>query len=200
MDLILHYITGMLVYMFLSLPFYYWGRKTYLKRKGKKAYLTYELVLGCFVLYIIGLASQTIIPRWNMGIISNTGEFYFNMYIGMDVSRINFIPFKTISSQYYSLLTSSNHISFINLMGNVFLFSPIGFFTSLLWKKWRSFKRILLVGLMTTFLIEFIQVFIGRSSDIDDILLNTIGVVIGYGVFILLSKLNILPMSLKSHE
>ena len=41
---------------------------------------------------------------------------------------------------------------------------------------------------MTTSLVEVIQLFIGRSVDIDDIILNTIGVFIGYGFFICASK------------
>lgn len=199
MHLVLNYILAMLGYIIVFLPFYYLARKIYLKRKGMKTNKRYELILGFFVLYCIGLASQTIIPRWEIGTISSNGKFYFHLFVGTDFSRINYIPFRTISTQWFDLVsnlptsTSFAQISFINLIGNILLFSPIGFFTSLLWNQWRSWKRILLLGFLITFSIEFIQVFIGRSSDIDDILLNTFGVVIGYAFYQLLIRFNLLP-------
>ncbi len=191
MRLILHYISGMLGYMLILFPFYCIGRYIYLRRTGNKSYIFQELALGLFALYMIGLASQTIIPRWNMGIYSETGQFYFDIYAGIDLSRVNLIPFRTISSQLFGanpLVDDWNSVSLLNLMANIFLFSPIGLFFPLLWDKWNSAKKALYIGLITTSLVEFIQLFIGRSVDIDDIILNTIGVLIGYGFFVLLSK------------
>ena len=66
-------------------------------------------------------------------------------------------------------------------MGNVIMFFPIGFFYVLLWRS-RSWKPIALLGLLTTLCIEIFQLFVGRTFDIDDILLNTIGVLLG-GLF-----------------
>lgn len=40
-----------------------------------------------------------------------------------------------------------------------------------------------------SFLIEFVQYFTGRSCDIDDLMFNTLGGVLGYGLFVLISKL-----------
>ena len=48
-----------------------------------------------------------------------------------------------------------------------------------------------------TCLIEFIQYFIGRSSDIDDILLNTFGTVIGYVVLLIIQYLISNPVKQK---
>ena len=45
-----------------------------------------------------------------------------------------------------------------------------------------------------TFAVEFIQYFIGRSSDIDDIILNVISIVVGYGIYSVL-KSNIRAIS-----
>lgn len=36
-----------------------------------------------------------------------------------------------------------------------------------------------------TLFVEIIQMFIGRSTDIDDVILNTLGIIIGYGIFLL---------------
>ena len=61
------------------------------------------------------------------------------------------------------------------------LFFPIGFFYVLLWRS-DSRKRVLRLGFLTTLCIEVIPLFVGRTLDIDDILLNTIGVLLG-GLF-----------------
>lgn len=71
------------------------------------------------------------------------------------------------------------------VVANVGIFLPMGFFPALLWRSprwWRS----LLVGLCTSLCIEVVQFFIGRRSDIDDILLNTAGALLGFWLFCLL--------------
>lgn len=68
------------------------------------------------------------------------------------------------------------------MLANIGVFIPVGFFAALLWRKprwWRS----LAAGFCTSFVIEFVQFFIGRSSDIDDLILNTAGALLGYGLF-----------------
>lgn len=181
MGLVMEYIGSMLGYMLLAVPFYVIGRVIFIKIKKIKVEKVREMLLGLFVLYIAGLASQTLIPNWLFGIDSETGELFFEVYSTHMDSRPNFIPFNTI----IPYITDWYHYSFINIVANIFIFSPIGFFVPLLWKNWQSFWKILLLGIATTFFIEFFQLFVGRSTDIDDIILNTIGVIIGYGVFIL---------------
>lgn len=46
----------------------------------------------------------------------------------------------------------------------------------------------MLTAFATSFLIEFIQYFIGRSCDIDDLIMNTLGACMGYAAFIVCSK------------
>ena len=68
------------------------------------------------------------------------------------------------------------------------MFVPLGFLLPVVFKNFRStFKTTLLVFLFS-FSIEVIQYFIGRSADIDDLILNTLGGIIGYGIFILFNK------------
>lgn len=47
-----------------------------------------------------------------------------------------------------------------------------------------------MAGAAISALIEFIQLFIGRSSDIDDAILNTLGVMLGYCVLRLYKKIS----------
>lgn len=46
-----------------------------------------------------------------------------------------------------------------------------------------------LVGLCTSVFIEFVQFFIGRSSDVDDVILNTAGTLVGFWIFWLINAL-----------
>lgn len=66
---------------------------------------------------------------------------------------------------------------------NIILFIPFGMFLPMVWKSKRKLYQTVLVSFGLTFSIEFFQYFIGRSSDIDDVLTNLLGAIIGYGIF-----------------
>ncbi len=70
------------------------------------------------------------------------------------------------------------------VVANVVIFLPVGFFPALLGRRPRWWKA-LATGLIASGTIETIQYFIGRSADVDDVLLNTAGVLGGYGLFCL---------------
>lgn len=67
-----------------------------------------------------------------------------------------------------------------NAVLNVLLFVPLGFFLPVLWKKYGKFRSTLCFGLAATVLIELLQILTYRATDINDILTNTLGTVIGY--------------------
>lgn len=71
---------------------------------------------------------------------------------------------------------------------NIFMFVPMGFITPVAFKEVRFFPKTILCVVAFSFCIEFIQYFIGRSADIDDLILNTLGGIIGYGIYALFSK------------
>lgn len=186
MSLISMYITNMLGYMIVAFPIYVIVRIVLLKRRKQPVNKLHELFLALFVLYSVGIASQTIIPKWVMGVDGTTGKLFFDVYMQRDWVSTNAVPFKTISGylQVNEYLNGWDSIAISNLLGNIFLFSPFGFFVPLFWRRMDSFTAIVFMGLAVTCFIEGTQYFIGRSTDIDDIMLNTIGVVIGYGVFL----------------
>ena len=186
MRLILTYLSNMLTYVIVALPIYLICRLIFIKKTKKQVKVFNELLLTIFILYIIGLASQTIIPYWNMGIYSDTGKFYFNIRLTNSISEINLIPFKTLYEYLFvnnTSVSSWSSVSILNIFANTLLFIPLGLLTPLIWEKYDLFYKILTLGLISTCLIEFIQIFIGRSTDIDDVILNTIGVIIGYTIF-----------------
>lgn len=65
---------------------------------------------------------------------------------------------------------------------NVLLFVPLGVFLPLLWPDMRRVGRTALCGLTFSLLIEILQIFTFRASDINDLLTNTLGAVIGFGI------------------
>lgn len=144
-------------------------RKRKLAQAGLISPLHREFILFVFFLFCGGMALITLTPRWFHWLTLLTGgqiEMYFQ------VGSVNLTPFRTFSFDPWSLLI---------LLGNVIMFIPIGFFITLLWRN-ISWFRLFSIGLLTTFSIETVQLFVGRTFDIDDILLNTLGVVLG-GLF-----------------
>ena len=72
---------------------------------------------------------------------------------------------------------------------NIFMFVPYGILLPMVFQKLRKWWKTAVIIFVSTFLIEFVQYFIGRSCDIDDIIMNFIGGCIGYGLYLLLNTL-----------
>lgn len=81
-----------------------------------------------------------------------------------------------------------------NTILNIILFIPMGFFVPAVWKNFRSFKTMFFMGLAVSLGIELLQIFTFRLTDIDDLITNTAGTVLGYEI----SRRFSFPFSLKS--
>lgn len=75
-----------------------------------------------------------------------------------------------------------------NGMLNVLLFVPLGIFLPCLWQKFRSLKAIALEGFWISLVIEVLQIFTYRATDVNDLIHNTLGAVLGYGISRLLTR------------
>ena len=72
----------------------------------------------------------------------------------------------------------------LNVIGNAAMFIPSGIVLPIIYKRLDSFVKVILVGGGISLCIEMIQLpFHVRASDIDDLILNTAGVMIGYGIY-----------------
>lgn len=89
-------------------------------------------------------------------------------------SGINLIPFKEITR--YSI---GSTLFLYNVIGNIALFIPFGYFISDKLKAKKT-SQIIIVSIIISLTAELIQYKIGRAFDIDDVLLNTTGAIIGY--------------------
>lgn len=75
----------------------------------------------------------------------------------------------------------------INFPGNIIMFLPIGLFAGLLADKPRWWKGTLWAFALS-FLIEFFQLFVSRGTDIDDLILNTLGGLLGHWAYLLIRR------------
>lgn len=67
---------------------------------------------------------------------------------------------------------------------NILMLVPLGFLLPTIWKQYRDPLKVLLVGFSLSLLIEISQLFNRRNSDVNDLLMNTIGAIIGYFIWL----------------
>lgn len=98
----------------------------------------------------------------------------------------NFVPFKSI----IPLLSGQGNqlIAMVNLFGNIIPFMPIGLLVPLVARS-TSWQKALVLGVVTGLTFEVMEVvFRVGIFDVDDILLNAFGVMLGYGVFAMFKR------------
>lgn len=93
-------------------------------------------------------------------------------------SGLNIVPFTEIFR--YKM---GSKLFMINVVGNILIFVPFGYFVSG-YVKASKVSHILFISLLTSLTVELVQLQIGRSFDIDDIMLNVAGSIIGFLLFI----------------
>lgn len=98
---------------------------------------------------------------------------------------INLVPFRTIYGSLYSIIHRTIPYliphEIISLLGNFALFMPFGYFIPRLFEKYRVFIKFILFTFVVLLSIETLQVLTIRGCfDVDDIILNLAGAVIGF--------------------
>lgn len=114
----------------------------------------------------------------------------FNLVTTTDFESFsnNFIPFKEIMRYH-----TTSVLFYRNVIGNIALFVPFGYMiTDMLKEKAGKTNCILtlLITFVTSLTIEIIQMFIGRSFDVDDIFLNLLGGALGFITYFIAHKLD----------
>lgn len=139
-----------------------------LRRKRPKQPIIRYFVEAVFVSYVIFILILTLF------------EYRFGGSVGFSV---NLRPFKTFqdASQYGSTLVLKQYVL------NIIAFLPIGFLLPVVFPKaMAKWKRVFLVALLVPLAIETIQFFLGRVTDIDDVITNFSGTLTGFSFYILL--------------
>ncbi len=115
----------------------------------------------------------------------------FSLVTSQDIQAYNgtnFMPFREILR--YDVGTRG---FYKQVIGNILLFIPFGYFVSA-YCNIKSLGTISIVSLLSSLVIEIVQHYIGRSFDVDDIILNMVGGIIGFLLYISLNAIkNHLP-------
>ena len=95
----------------------------------------------------------------------------------------NFIPFKTIIEYVQRYSNGYWRLATLNLLGNLALFVPMGMALPCLFKKLNRFWKVILTVLGMVVIIELVQGLLRVGSiDIDDVIFNVVGAMIGYEI------------------
>lgn len=129
-----------------------------------------------FLIYLAGLC-------YFLFFAENYGRIF-----GQENYRYNLVPFREIERFWLYRKELGIH-SFYNLAGNILGFVPAGFFIPILWKNRRGFLFTVCITFQMSLLVEILQlIFRVGSFDVDDLLLNTLGGMLGYCLLTLMGK------------
>lgn len=117
---------------------------------------------------------------------------------------INVVPFKSIIETFIYMSVKT---SLIQVVGNIVLFIPLGFLIPIINGNVNKLSKIMILIFSVSLSIELVQFFISLAAgvpshvtDIDDIILNFIGGIIGYFVYLIINKFILSKFELRSEE
>lgn len=140
-------------------------RISYIRTTNEKVVLHNEILNLLFIIYVLLLFELLTGTENSLG------------------SGINYIPFKEIMRYKFG-----SKMFIYNVLGNILIFVPFGYFISRYIKP-KKVWSIIIDALITSVTVETVQLKIGRSFDIDDVMLNIVGGVVGYFVYIALDAI-----------
>lgn len=140
-------------------------RLTYLIKNKIKIVFYKEILMLCFAIYILCLFQVVTFQD------------------DVTWSTNNFIPFREIMR--YNI---TSRLFLKNVIGNMLMFLPFGFFISVYIKSDKPYLTILLT-VIASVAIEIVQMCIGRVFDVDDIILNVIGGTLGFLIYNIIRKI-----------
>ena len=135
-------------------------------------------VLGklLFFLYIIFLLYFLIFSEW-YGRSGEMNDYHYNLVLFQEIQR------------FWNYREQLGWIAFANLVGNVAIFIPFGFFMPMA-SRFRSFFLTFTYSFGFSLLVETFQLISKVGSfDVDDLVLNTLGGVIGYILFVIFNTI-----------
>lgn len=139
-----------------------------------------------FVVYII-FVLKVIIFKYSYEHLQSIMDTWSKEVILEGLDSANFTLFRTI---HMYIVYADRLNSFENLAGNVVVFMPLGMFLPWIWRRFRNFADTFLAAFLFSLSIEIFQLFSAFGAfDVDDILLNCAGSIIGYLIYMIGEKL-----------
>ena len=147
------------------------------KKIGYKLSIEHIVIVYIFVYYLAGVLSFTGIPTILRDIVHNSFGIITPTGLNILPDEINLTPFRWITEGVRTYIE------------NILLFIPLGFMLPCIWKKYEVLWKTALSGFTFSLLIELCQLFNrDRVTDLDDLLMNTLGALIGWVIFRLLKE------------
>ncbi len=149
------------------------------KQEGFSFTFKKELGFFIFFIYMLCVISLTLMPN--------------SMFVTSRPNTINLVPIINTFHNFYVVASiESNQMignALGNIVGNILLFFPLGVLLPLLFPTYSAIKQLFIAASTASLSIEFIQFLEGvfgiyRSVDIDDVILNTLGALVGYFAYI----------------
>lgn len=164
------FIVRAVIIVLISTPLYLLLRRPWRFRDKR------EITLGVFVIYLVCLFALTLRGVYGAPVDMLTSAIQ-RIHTG---ELINMTPLKTILG---FLDWGSTDDVWVNIISNIVIFIPWGYLLPALWKRFQNPFLLISSCLGLTVFIEFFQLFIWRNTDIDDVILNFIGGLIGAAAF-----------------
>lgn len=135
------------------------------KRKSTTTHYVWTYIMMIYVWMVISITGIGSI--WDMvekgGLIATFQQ-----------ANVSFIPFQSKGIFTYCM--------------NIIMLMPLGFLLPYIWKNFRNPLKVAFTGFLFSVFIEFTQLPTNRLSDIDDLIMNTVGAVLGYVVWKMIGK------------
>jgi glycopeptide antibiotics resistance protein len=101
----------------------------------------------------------------------------------------NIVPFDTIRQYWRAMESFPFRVWGVNLLGNIGVFIPFGILVPIIWVSMRSIGSLLLTIVIALVILEVSQMLLGAGTmDVDDIILNVLGVLCGRIAYVFLRK------------
>lgn len=141
-----------------------------LRKLGLSSTRGHEIGAALLIMYCGGILNVTVTGTASVEALAEAHE------------NINLIPMLSVYELFFGTRADS-YTATINIFGNIAVFAPFGFLLSLLWRG-ASWQKALLSSAAFSLAIELLQLPLpARKTDIDDIIFNALGGLIGYLFF-----------------
>jgi glycopeptide antibiotics resistance protein len=175
----------------------------FLELSGDLAGRAASILLGLILVYMMGMGIRVLRKR-HYGLAKEIGMMLLFLYCCLLILLVSPMAFQGgwltlgrwrefLNPQYINLTplqtilryTPGSDAFYINIVGNILLFIPVGLYAACLLEKPSWWKATLAVAFFSA-AIEMSQLLSFRVTDVDDVILNTLGGFLGYIIYLML--------------
>lgn len=164
--------------------------------KKRERWIDNRVIINAFFILYLLLIFRFVFTPFTMWLDSSNREQFIReilqreeLLTWWEVANINLVPFRSLIQTLSAPLVIWR-FTLLFVVGNLILLLPLPIFIGLLTKRELTFKKAFMIGFLTTLFIECMQLVINLATGwpnrlvcVDDLLLNTLGAMVGYFIF-----------------